>query len=133
MKKIQNLYLVDDDDIYVFLTRKIIEETQLTEHIEVFNNGQDVLDYLKNINDDAMLPEIILLDLFMPVMDGWEFLEEFAMLKPKLNRKITIYVTSSSISPHDMQRAKNISDVTDYVIKPINKERFVELIKNMAA
>lgn len=133
MKKIQNLYLVDDDDIYVFLTRKIIEETQLTEHIEVFNNGQDALEYLKNLQDESMLPEIILLDLFMPVMDGWEFLEEFAMLKPKLNRKITIYVTSSSISPNDMQRAKNISDVTDYVIKPINKERFVELIKNMAA
>lgn len=133
MKKIQNLYLVDDDDIYVFLTRKMIEETQIAQHINVFNNGQDVLDYLKNLEDKSLLPDMILLDLFMPVMDGWEFLEEFAMLKPKLGKKITIYVTSSSISPHDMQRAKSISEVTDYVIKPINKERFIELINDIAA
>ena len=133
MKPIQNLYLVDDDDIYVFLTRKMIAETHMANHIEVFNNGQDALDFLSGTKDQTLLPEIIFLDLFMPVMDGWEFLEEFALLKPKLNKKITIYVTSSSISPHDMLRAKSISDVTDYVIKPITKEMFLELLRNLAA
>src|SRR5690554_5960279 len=106
MQRIKNLTLVDDDDVFVFLTKKTIVQTGLVDRIEVFDNGLDALDFLKDSKGSPdKLPEIILLDLTMPIMDGWEFLEEFTKLSPSVKNKITIYICSSSISPDDMERA----------------------------
>ncbi|WP_415370922.1 response regulator [Patiriisocius sp. Uisw_047] len=132
MNKVKTLGIVDDDKIYTFLVKKTIEQTDLVETIKVFENGLDAIDFLKNnaANRDT-LPEIILLDLSMPVMDGWEFLEEYILLSPKLDRKITIYIVSSSISPFDIAKAKSISFVTDFIIKPVSKEKFIEIFKKL--
>jgi CheY-like chemotaxis protein len=132
MNKVKTLGIVDDDKIYTFLVKKTIEQTDLVETIKVFENGLDAIDFLKNnaANRDT-LPEIILLDLSMPVMDGWEFLEEYILLSPKLDRKITIYIISSSISPFDIAKAKSISFVTDFIIKPVSKEKFIEIFKKL--
>lgn len=128
-----NIVLVDDDDVFVFLTKKIIKEISLINLIKVFDNGLDALNFLKeNVDNPESLPEIILLDLSMPIMDGWQFLEEYIMLEPRLGRKITIFVVSSSISPDDLERAKSISAVTDYIIKPITKEKLIDIIKNIS-
>jgi CheY-like chemotaxis protein len=90
------------------------------------------MDFLKSVAQNAaQLPEIILLDLNMPVMDGWEFLEEFTLLKPRLEKKITIYVVSSSIAPSDIQRAEAINEVTDYIVKPITTEKLLDMLKNL--
>ncbi|OPZ98603.1 MAG: hypothetical protein BWY70_01181 [Bacteroidetes bacterium ADurb.Bin408] len=67
----------------------------------------------------------------MPVMDGWEFLEEYIMLQPKLEKKITIYIISSSINPRDIERASTINAVTDFIIKPVTREKFTEIIKQL--
>lgn len=132
MTHIKTLTLVDDDDIFVFLTKKTIEETKLVELIRVFDNGLDALNFLKENKDNTdALPEIILLDLSMPIMNGWQFLEEFTILNPMIGKTITIYICSSSISPDDVARAKAISEVSDYIIKPVNKEKLVELIKKL--
>lgn len=132
MAHIKTLTLVDDDDIFVFLTKKTIEETKLVELIRVFDNGLDALNFLKENKDNTdALPEIILLDLSMPIMNGWQFLEEFTILNPMIGKTITIYICSSSISPDDVARAKAISEVSDYIIKPVNKEKLVELIKKL--
>ena len=132
MKTINNMTLIDDDEVFVFLTKKAIERTHLVELIRVFSNGLDAIDFLReNSNNVDALPEIILLDLSMPIMDGWQFLDQFSKLAPKIEKKIIIYLCSSSISPNDIQLAKKNSLVTDYVIKPITKEKLIELIKNM--
>ncbi|MFC5682006.1 response regulator [Flavobacterium sp. MAHUQ-51] len=132
MKTINNMTLIDDDEVFVFLTKKAIERTHLVELIRVFSNGLDAIDFLReNSNNVDALPEIILLDLSMPIMDGWQFLDQFSKLAPKIDKKIIIYLCSSSISPNDIQLAKKNSLVTDYVIKPITKEKLIELIKNM--
>lgn len=132
MERIKNLALVDDDEIFIYLTKNIIEETKLVDLIKVFKNGLDAITFLKeNSNDIDRLPEVILLDLSMPVMDGWQFLEEYIKLKPKIGKKITIYLVTSSISPADIQKAKNINAITDYIIKPVTKERFIDLIKKL--
>ncbi|HLP34007.1 MAG TPA: response regulator [Bacteroidia bacterium] len=132
MNHIKTLTLVDDDDIFVFLTKKTIEETKLVELIRVFDNGLDALNFLKENKDNTdALPEIILLDLSMPIMNGWQFLEEFTILNPMIGKTITIYICSSSISPDDVARAKAISEVSDYIIKPVNKEKLIELIKKL--
>lgn len=132
MKTIKNLTLIDDDDVFVFLTKKAVESTNLVELIKVFGNGLDAINFLKeNCDNVDSLPEIILLDLSMPIMDGWQFLDQFTKLIPKINKKITIYICSSSISPSDVLLAKKNNAVSDYIIKPVTKEKLIELIKGL--
>ena len=132
MNQIKNLMLVDDDDVIVFLTKKAIEQTKLVDLIKVFGNGLDALNFLKqNKNNLDELPEIILLDLSMPIMNGWQFLDEYTKLNPTIGKKITIYICSSSISPDDITRAKTINEVSDYIIKPITKDKLIDLIKKL--
>lgn len=131
MTTLKTLTIVDDDDIFVFLTTKIIEQTNLVDLIKVFGNGLDAINFLKeNKNNVDALPDIILLDLSMPIMNGWQFLEEYNKLNPTIGKKITIYICSSSISPDDITRAKTISEVSDYIIKPITKDKLIDLIKD---
>jgi len=128
----KTITLIDDDEIFIFLTKKAIEQTNLVDLIKVFKNGLDAINFLKeNKNNIDLLPEIILLDLSMPIMNGWQFLDEFAMLNPSIGKKIVIYICSSSISPNEIIRAKAISEVSDYIIKPLTKDKLIDLIKNL--
>ncbi|RVT79770.1 response regulator [Flavobacterium sufflavum] len=128
MKKVKIL-LVDDDTTYLFITKKILEQQQNVEQINTFMNGLEALTYLKeHSKEENNLPNILFLDLFMPIMDGWEFLDEFKEVKSNHLNKITIYICTSSISPHDVERAKNISSVSGYIIKPISKIKLVDIL-----
>jgi CheY-like chemotaxis protein len=128
MKPINLVALIDDDEIERFIGSKVIESTNLVNRIKTFSNGEEAINFLKsNSKTPDLLPEIILLDLNMPIMDGFEFLQKYIMLEPKLGKKITIYVVSSSISKSDIERINQISEVTDYIIKPITKEKFEKI------
>lgn len=122
--------IIDDDKIYVNLVKKIIEIKKLSRNLIIFKNGKEALDYfrpiLENLNQNR-LPDIIFLDLNMPIMDGWEFLSEFVKIKNNFQKKITLYVVSSSINPRDLERAKSFNMVTDYLIKPIELKRFEKI------
>ena len=132
MLKIKNLWLVDDDEIFVFLTRKTILKTHFEGTVSVFTNGKEALDALTPmIGNPGLLPGIIFLDLSMPVMDGWGFLEEFIQMKHRFLVPITIYIVSSSVSPHEIMRAKAMADVLDFIIKPVSREKFIEIIQNL--
>lgn len=124
--------IVDDDDIFVFLTKKAIHKTTYFNEIIVFNNGLDSIEYIKeNATNPDLLPEVILLDLSMPIMDGWQFLEEYAGLKSQIEKTIVIYVVTSSISPEDLKKAKSIEEVSDFIVKPITSEKLTEVIKEL--
>ncbi|WP_424492592.1 response regulator [Salinimicrobium sp. GXAS 041] len=122
--------IIDDDKIYVNLVKKIIEIKKLSRNLIIFKNGKEALEYfrsiLENLNQNR-LPDIIFLDLNMPIMDGWEFLSEFVKIKNNFQKKITLYVVSSSINPRDLERAKSFNMVTDYLIKPIELKRFEKI------
>lgn len=133
MNKINTLFLIDDDEIFLFLTQKELEKTALVNRFKPFLNGQQAIEYLKaNSKDAGQLPDFILLDLNMPVMDGWQFLKEFKALQPGLAKKSKVYILSSSISPSDIQKAKSFPVVADYLVKPLKRDRFTELVKNQA-
>ena len=132
MKNIKTLALVDDDDTFIYITKRIIEKANCVKEIKTFNNGLLAIDYLKkNMSSNSPLPQVIFLDLSMPVMDGWQFLEEFTSIQTDKAKNITIYICSSSISPHDISRAKNISVVTDFIIKPVTKDKFAQIVTQL--
>lgn len=131
MTSIKNIFFVDDDKLFVYLTRKTIEAANFGVQIKEFGDGEEAINYLKQIAADTELPDIILVDLNMPIMDGWEFLEEYALIKQGVRKKARIYLVSSSISPHDIERAKNISSVSAFLIKPLSKEKVIEILKNV--
>lgn len=132
MKEIDTLYLVDDDDTFQFIIERTITNLELVRSIKLFSNGKQAIDFLEaTLGDLGQLPDVILLDLAMPIMDGWGFLENYILLKPRIGKKITIYVVSSSIDPADMQRAKAISEVTDYVVKPLTREKLAAMLQTL--
>lgn len=123
MKKIELACIVDDDSIYVFGLKKLIEIHDFCDNILVFKNGHDAIKYLKPvITSSESLPDVILLDINMPVMDGWDFLDEFIKLKPLMAKEVTIYMVSSSIHSKDIEKANSYSEVSGYVIKPVTLE-----------
>ena len=126
----RSIFLVDDDKVLIYLTKRTIKSTEAEISFKDFENGLDAINYLRSVaGNPDQLPDIILLDLNMPVMDGWEFLDEYRKLEPTISKKSKLYIFSSSISPHDMERAKNISLVDDFIIKPLKKEKVTELIE----
>ncbi len=131
MKPVKKLFIIDDDQTFVFLTKKSISSTNIESNINEFSDGSEAIDYLKTIaTDDTMLPDIILLDLFMPIMDGWGFLEEYKLLHPHLPKKADIYIVSSTIAPHDIERAKSHPLVKDLFIKPLVRDKIIELLNS---
>lgn len=88
------------------------------------------INYLKDsVSKPEQLPDFIFLDLNMPVMDGWEFLDEYALIHPQLNKNIPLYVFSSSISPVDIEKAKNINCISEFIVKPVSSEKIALIIK----
>ncbi len=120
--------VIDDDQIYLFGVSRLIEIHKLCDALLIYKNGQEALDAFKAmLEHQEELPDIIMLDLNMPVMDGWEFLEEFVKIKPRSEKRITIYIVSSSINPKEIEKAKSISDVSDYIVKPVTADKLKEI------
>lgn len=128
MKK-EVICLIDDDKVYQYTATKSIEASGVVQRVLVFDDGETAYTYLvDNLSTRNYLPDIIFLDINMPYMDGWEFMEEFVKLKPKLAKPITIYMVSSSIQEEDIQKAKSLEEVCDYIIKPIDTEMFAKVL-----
>lgn len=119
MKK-KNIWVVDDDNIYQIIIKKLIERSEMFSEISSFKNGKDAIDELyNNTKNIGGIPDIILLDINMPIMDGWEFMDELGVLKPKFNTEIMVYIVSSSIAIEDKNKSKNYENILGYLSKPV--------------
>ncbi len=124
--------LIDDDEVYQFIFRRQVEISNLASQILIFPNGQKGFDYLMNtLKAPENLPEYIFLDINMPIMDGWQFLEEFSTIKNELRKPINIYLVTSSIDERDIEKANQFSDVKEYLIKPISEEKIIEVFEKV--
>ncbi|SDK62799.1 Response regulator receiver domain-containing protein [Catalinimonas alkaloidigena] len=131
MKKIQLACIIDDDPVYVYGIKKLMKLVDFCENMLVFKNGAEALKYLTPvIQQNDTLPDIILLDINMPIMDGWQFLDEFIQIKPK-SRKITIYMVSSSVDPDEVAKAQRYSEVSDYVVKPVQEDSLRAILESV--
>ena len=129
-----NIFIIDDDSVIAFLAKKTINSSNVSSKIRDFQEGSEAIEFLREFcNVAEQLPDIILLDISMPIMDGWQFLEEYALLQPKMSKKNKLYMFSSSISQIDIQRAKSNPLVTDYIFKPLQRERFLEMVEDLRA
>ncbi|MBO9616257.1 MAG: response regulator [Dyadobacter sp.] len=114
------LCVVDDDKIFTYLLKRIIEKAKIAREIIFFENGREAMDYLTSHKEDALkLPQLILLDINMPILDGWQFLNEYGKLKPDVPQPISICMMSSSSEMEDYDRAMDSGYVMDYLQKPV--------------
>ena len=121
---INSIFIIDDDAITVFGIKKLLATVVTCTNITNFSNGKIAIEYFENLESNEELPDIIFLDLNMPIMDGWEFLEEF--IKLPIKQKITINIVTSSINREDRDKSytfklKTHHNIT-YNTKPLNKD-----------
>lgn len=130
MRKINDIAIIDDDPITVFGLRKLIGIAVDCQKIESFANGKLAVEEIKQkLEKEQAIPEIIFLDINMPIMDGWEFLKEFINLP--IPSKVKINVVTSSIDPYDKKQWEFYKDKTHHLItfnqKPIDRNKITEI------
>ncbi len=126
-----SVLLVDDDEINNFISIKLIKKALLNTEIMACLNGKFAIDQLLEIqrNDPAKLPDYILLDINMPIMNGWEFLDEYKRLNIDPSGKSKVFIISSSVFSNDINKARSYPVVKDFISKPLNVDKIVELFK----
>lgn len=126
--------LIDDDRVFHLISSKIIERSGRPVQIKTTLSAIDALEFLKGCNRAYDLPDIILLDIRMPEMDGFGFLDVFYTLKFPENKEIIVYLLSSSVDSRDIEKAATYTKLKGFLSKPLKetdlKEIFKELDKN---
>lgn len=124
----KNVLLVDDDRICNFITEATLNRLGVAKEIHSALNGKEALDLINSyFQGDVAVPDVIFLDLNMPIMDGFQFIEAFKRLEFPKKENILIIVLTSSANPEDIQKAKDLG-VVHYLTKPINEEQVVALL-----
>lgn len=132
MNKIKNVCIVDDDELFQFVMRQHFERLQLVEHIHKFTDGEQALNYLKlHLDQPDELPELILLDVNMPYMDGWQFMREYVKLQLPSDKQIKVFILTSSTHDSDLQKAKEFPVLAGYLVKPIGKSVIKQLLEEL--
>jgi response regulator RpfG family c-di-GMP phosphodiesterase len=126
-----SVLLVDDDEINNFISIKLIKKALFNTEIIACLNGKFAIDQLLEIQrkDPAKLPDYILLDINMPIMNGWEFLDEYKRLNIDPSGKSKIFIISSSVFSNDINKARSYPLVKDFISKPLNVDKIRELFR----
>jgi len=132
-KKLKCILLIDDDEPTNFLNKLILEEMNCAEHIEVAKSGREAINFLtanplEKMNKDILLPDLVFLDINMPAMDGWEFLDIFDVFNTARKKKAVTIMLTTSLNPDDETRSKTIEQVHGYKRKPLSREMVQEIL-----
>ena len=125
--------LIDDDKSANYLNEMVIEEAECANHVVLLHSGEDAIRYLGTSALEAQFcPELIFLDINMPGMDGWEFIEAYRGLEsgscPEAYSPFVVMLTSS-LNPEDEERAKKIKEISDYRHKPVTIEMIQDILE----
>lgn len=129
MEKLKQIMVIDDDPVNNTIVKKLSDYTGFAEEVATFISAVDGLDYLQQLSEKKQdLPSLIFLDIRMPIVNGWDFLERFA----EMNRfqdfnSVAIYMLTSSSEQSDINKARQYKMVTDYIVKPITADKLREI------
>lgn len=128
--KQKEIWIVDDDRSYQLHASLTLEDAENLSNVRFFDDGKEALERISfNSETHGTLPDLIFLDVLMPKMDGWEFLEEFSKIKDKLNKKVVIYLCSTLVEEDTRTKALKYPEVQDYITKPVDAWNFETVIK----
>ena len=135
---LQKIICIDDDPIALLLSKLVISKSNFASKIITLANGQEGINYLEkeetvNASKASGHPLLILLDLNMPVMDGWEFLEQFSQKLKQQYAGAKIILLSSSIDPNDIRKSKQFEMVLDFFPKPLTREMMDIILQRISA
>jgi CheY-like chemotaxis protein len=126
-----DLLVIDDDEINVFIIKKIVQKTGYDVNLTSKSNGQLALDYLIGIvNAKGKFPQLILVDINMPLLNGWEFLEAYEQLQMPVQTQM--YMVSSSVYENDIEKAKSYKTINGFISKPLSIDRLTDLLRQVA-
>lgn len=129
--KLNCILLVDDDEPTNFLNKMVLEDINCAENIEVADSGQEALHYLEEStpNGHPSAPDLIFLDINMPAMNGWEFLERYSDLDKQHKANVVIVMLTTSLNPDDRAKANSIPDVSGFETKPLTQEKLQAILE----
>ena len=128
--KLKHILLVDDDDACNFFHTHLIEKMELAEEVKAVSNGVEALDYLRTVIDGHYpRPDVIFLDINMPKMNGWDFLEEYEKLEEQQKAQMILIMLSTSFNSEDRDRALANVNVKDFANKYLNKDSLYQLLR----
>jgi CheY-like chemotaxis protein len=129
---INDIFLIDDDGLVNFLNKEIIKDAYPDKNVRSFESASDAIETLKKLVEtpNSNIPQLILLDINMPVMDGWEFLEAFVQLPNTIIGNCKVVMHTSSIDPRDVEKAKTFYLVTDYITKPLTVQSLSKIFQS---
>jgi CheY-like chemotaxis protein len=128
-KKIKCVLLIDDDEITNFINENALRRLDVVEEIIAVQSGFEALEFLNEVSEKQQgEPELIFLDINMPGMSGWEFLEEYKNLDPSLQKKMTIIMLSTSFNPDDKAMAETIKEISEFRNKPLTIEAIEQIL-----
>ncbi len=131
-KKYFSVMLIDDNEIDNLINQKMIEASNISEHIYIHSGAKSAIEFLRNIEKlpdmaHKILPDIIFLDIDMPLMDGFQFLDLFDKLHDSTKKHCKIVMLTSSINPQDISKSKNYIYVKKYINKPLTQQNINSL------
>lgn len=127
--KLKKILLIDDSEVDNFINKSVLTSANIAESIETMLSAKKALHYLKGlINDPVDFPEIIFLDIRMPEMDGFQFLDECIHFPNELKQRCSVYILSSSIDPDDAERAKQYNSVKKHLTKPLTQNTLEHIL-----
>ena len=126
--KINCVLLVDDDEATNFIHQHLIKEADFAEQVKIVENGLQAIDYLNSKHEnDYVRPDLIFLDINMPVMNGWEFLEQYKQLDEELQGQMMVVMLTTSLNPDDKTNSESIGGIDHFMSKPLT----VEMLDNL--